>query len=291
MSYADDVIPWGPVPGPVTGKRPRRWWLLLTWLAVIAIAAAGVTVATVRVQHFLYGSVPLAYMGPGFGTGGFGATGSGSPWDTPVVSPDGRMLYVPSGTKTITPVDTATRTAGPRIRLSGPGTVATMAVTPDSRTLFAAMLIESSTVPGRPLARVDLRTGRETGQVNVPGGAWDFVVSRDGKTLYVVSEHYAIVDKNNNGTGEVHSALYAVSAATGRIERQVPALPTLLDGTLDMVLSPDGGTLYLTTADNSGENYTVTSVSLRTGETPASMSASMAARWRLPSRRTAARST
>jgi DNA-binding beta-propeller fold protein YncE len=253
------------MPGPVTGKRPRRWWLLLAGLAVIATAATGVTVVIVRVQHFLYGGVPLAYMGPGFGTGGWGATGSGSPWDTPVVSPDGRMLYVPSGTKTITPVDTVTRKAGPRIRLRGPGTVARMAVTPDSRTLFAAMLVESSTAPGLPLARVDLRTGRETGQIEVPGGAEDFVLSRDGKTLCVASEYRFIVDKNNNVTGEVHAALYAVSAATGRIERQLPVLPTLLDDAVDMVLSLDGGTLYLATAANSGQNA-VTSVSLRTGE-------------------------
>jgi Tol biopolymer transport system component len=233
-------------------------------VAVLA-ATLAVTEVTVQVQHFLYGSVPLAYMGPGFGTGGWGSTGAGSPWDTPVVSPDGRTLYVPSGTNSITPVATATRKAAPRIRISGPGTVATMAVTPDSRTLFAAMLVESSTEPGRPLARVDLRTGRETGQIDVPGGADNFVLSRDGKTLYVVSTFHFIVDKNNNGTGAVHSALYAVNAATGRIERQVPVLPTQLDGASAMVLSPDGGTLYLAILPNSGQN-TVTSVSLRTGD-------------------------
>ena len=265
MSHADDLIPWGPMPGPVTGKRARRWWLLLAGLAAAATVVTGVTTVTVQVRHFLYGSVPLAYMSPGFGTGGWGSTGEGSPWDTPVVSPDGQMLYVPSGTKSITPVATATRKAGPRIRLSGPGTVATMAVTPDSRTLFAAMLVESSTAPGLPLARVDLRTGRETGQIDVPGGADNFVLSRDGKTLYVLSEPRYLVDKNNNGTGEVHSALYAVNAATGRIERQVPALPTVLDSTLTMLLSPDGGTLYLATVADSGQ-YTVTSVSLRTGD-------------------------
>ena len=175
------------------------------------------------------------------------------------------MLYVPSGTKSITPVVTATRKAGPRIRLSGPGTVATMAVTPDSRTLFAAMLVESSTAPGLPLARVDLRTGRETGHVDVPGGADDFVLSRDGKTLYVVSTFRFIVDANNNGTGDVHSALYAVNAATGRIERRVPVPRALLDGEVGMVLSPDGGTLYLAIVTDSGRNM-VTPVSLRTGQ-------------------------
>lgn len=262
VADADDLIPWGPMPGPVTGKRTRRWWLLLAVLAVAALSVTGVTEVTVQVRHFLWGGVPLAGMSPGFGTSG---ALSGSPFDTPVVSPDGRTLYVPSGTNSITPVATATRKAAPRIRLSGPGSVAAMAITPDSRTLFAAMIVDSSTEPGLPLARVDLRTGRETGQVHVPGGAGDFVLSRDGKTLYVVSAFRFIVDRNSNVTSEVHSALYAVSAVTGRIERQLPVPAGALDDEANMVISPDGGTLYLANVPDSGR-YTVTSVSLRTGE-------------------------
>jgi DNA-binding beta-propeller fold protein YncE len=264
VSHADDVIPWGPMPSPVAGERTRRWWLLLAWLAVAALA---VTAVTVQVQHFLWGGVPLTDVSPGFGTSGaFGSGGFGSPFDTPVVSPDGRTLYVPSGTNSITPVATATGKAAPRIRISGPGSVAAIAVTPDSRTLFAAMVdVSTSTEPGLPLARVDLRTGRETGQVDVPGGARDFVLSRDGKTLYVVSAFRFIVDRNNNVTSEVHSALYAVNAVTGRMERQLPVPPGLLDDEVTMILSPDGGTLYLANVPNSGQ-YTVTSVSLRTGE-------------------------
>jgi DNA-binding beta-propeller fold protein YncE len=257
MSHAEDVGPWDLLPSSVSGKRTRHWWLLFAWLTVAALAA---TEITVQVQHFLWGSVPLADVSPGFGTGGFG-----SPFDTPVVSPNGRTLYVPSGTNSITPVATATRKAAPRIRISGPGSVAAIAITPDSRTLFAAMFVDTSTEPGLPLARVDLRTGRETGQVDVPGGAGDFVMSRDGKTLYVVSTFRFIVDRNNNVTSEVHSALYAVNAVTGRIERQLPVVPGLLDDQVTMVLSPDGDTLYLANAPNSGQN-TVTSLSLRTGQ-------------------------
>jgi DNA-binding beta-propeller fold protein YncE len=254
MSHAEDVSPWDLLPSSVPGKRTRHWWLLFAWLAVAALAA---TEITVQVQHFLWGSVPLTDVSPGFGTGAVS--------DMPVVSPDGRTLYVPSGTRSITPVATATRKAAPRIRISGPGSISAMAITPDSRTLFAAMVIDSSTRPGLPLARVDLRTGRETGQVDIPGGAGNFVMSRDGKTLYVASEFRFIVDRNNNVTGEVHSALYAVNAVTGRIERQLPVPAGVLDDELTMVLSPDGGTLYLANVPNSGR-YTVTSVSLRTGQ-------------------------
>lgn len=269
MSHADDVNPGDLLHGPMTGertrrtRRTRRWWLLLAWLAVTALA---VTEVTVQVQHFLWGS-PLAYVSPGFGTSGaFGSGGFGSPFDTPVVSPDGRTLYVPSGTNSITPVDTATRKTVPRIRISGRGSVAAMAITPDSLTLFAAMIdVNATTEPGLPLARIDLRTGREMGQVEVPGGAGNFVMSRDGKTLYIVSTFRYIVDRNNNPTGQVDSALYAVNAATRRTERQLPVPPNLLDDEAAMVLSPDGGTLYLADEPDSGQN-TVASVSLRTGE-------------------------
>jgi len=267
VPHAEDVNPEDLLPGPMTAertRRPRPWWrLTLAALAGLAVIAA---TAVVQVRDFLWGSVPLADVSPGFGTSGaFGSGGFGSPFDTPVVSPDGRTLYVPSGTNSITPVATATRKAGPRIRISGRGSVAAIAITPDSRTLFAAMVdVNTSTAPGLPLARIDLRTGRETGQVDVPGGAGDLVMSRDGKTLYVVSTFRFIVDRNNNVTGEVHAALYAVDAATGRTERRIPAPPGQLDGEAAMVLAPDGSTLYLTEIPDSGDNR-VTSLSLRTG--------------------------
>jgi sugar lactone lactonase YvrE len=264
VSHADDVIPWGSMPSPVTGKRTGRRWLLLALLGVAVLAVTAVTEATVTVRHFLWGGVPLAYVSQGFGTSGaVGLGGFGSPFDTPVVSPDGRTLYVPSGTNSITPVDTDTRKAAPLIRLSGLGSVAAIAITPDSRTLFAAMIVDSSTEPGSPLARVDLRTGRETGQVEVPGGAGNFVMSRDGKTLYVASTFHFIMDRNNNVTRAVHSELYAVNAVTGRIERRLPVPAGVLDDALTMILSPDGGTLYLANVPNSGQ-YTVTTVSLGT---------------------------
>jgi hypothetical protein len=128
-------------------RRPRRWRLLLAWLAVAALAT---TEVTVQVRHFLWGGVPVTDVSPGFGTSGaFGSGGFGSPFDTPVVSPDGRTLYVPSGTNSITPVSTASGKAAPRIRISGRGSVAATAITPDGQTLFAAM--------------TDVNTAREPG--------------------------------------------------------------------------------------------------------------------------------
>ena len=114
-----------------------------------------------------------------------------------------------------------------------------MAITPDGRTLFT-IVINDKTGTALPLARVDLRTGREAGQVRVPGGVADFVMTRDGKTLYVLG-------------GDVLSgnrALYAVNAVTGRIERWIPAPDALLENSGTMALSPDGRTLYVTTMND-----------------------------------------
>ena len=104
------MIPWDPLPGLVAGKRTQRRWLLLALLGVAVLAVAAVTVVTVQVRHFLLGSVPLTDVSPGFGTGAVSGT--------PVVSPDGRMLYVPSGTKSTTPVVTAT---GKAMAVNEPG--------------------------------------------------------------------------------------------------------------------------------------------------------------------------
>ena len=145
MSHADNVNPGELLPSPVTGEWTRRWWLLLSWLAVVALAVAEVTV---QVQHFLWGGVPLAGVSPGFGTSGaFGSGGFGSPFDTPVVSPDGRTLYVPSGTNSITPVDTATRKA-------------------DSQTLYVAV-----------------RSGLETFHVGLPSAQRQLLLSNCGQGI------------------------------------------------------------------------------------------------------------
>jgi len=93
----------------------------------------------------------------------------------------------------------------------------------------------------------------------VHGGVADFVMTRDGKTLYVQS-------------GD--NVLYAVNAATGRVERSIPAPVALLENSGTMALSPDGGTLYLTTMnDDDGPgpggapamDGAITPVDLRTG--------------------------
>lgn len=220
-------------------SRVRLWWTLacVAYLAVVGAVLA--VVLPVDAHRFLYGDATVLPVGV-------------SPAEL-VVSPDGRTVYLANSNDSITPVSAATGKAGRTIAIRGgsPGCdmCSELAITPDGRTLFATVTTYESD-NSLPLARVDLRTGKETGQVRVPGGVSGFVMSADGRTLYVVSGH---------------GALFAVDAATGRQERRIP-VPEALSG-FTMVLSPDGRTLYAATTggDDPSSGGTVTSVNLRTG--------------------------
>lgn len=232
--------------GPAAGHRGRRAgrWL---WLAVACFAVGGcmlTAIAATDVHRFLYGDTPVLKVGV-------------SP-SALVVSPDGRTVYLANSNDSITPVSAATGKAGRPIAISGGspggGVTDSMAITPDGRTLFTTV-VPTAGATSLPLARVDLRTGREVGQVRVPGGADWFVMTRDGKTLYVIS-------------GD--STLWVVNAVTGRIETLVPVPDVLLEYSQTMVLSPDGTTLYIATKTDDGPGglgEAVIQVDVRTGWT------------------------
>ncbi len=215
----------------------------MAWLAAIATV---LTVLTLDVYRFLYGNVTVLRVG-------VSPTGL-------VVSPDGRTIYLANSADSITPVSAATGKAGKAIAISGGapggfigGPVGGLAVTPEGRTLFTTVYDEESGA-SLPLARVDLRTGKETGQIQVPGDVvFAFVMSRNGKTLYVVS-------------GD--SQLYAVNAVTDRPERHIPASQNALEDAEAVVLSPDGRTLYTAVPgsdDGSGRGAALVPVNLQTG--------------------------
>jgi DNA-binding beta-propeller fold protein YncE len=193
-----------------------------------------------EVYRFLYGNVTVLRVGV-------------SP-NRLVVSPDSRIIYLANANASITPVSAATGRAGKPIAIRGgvPQTYGFggLAVTPDGRTLFTVVLNEDSQ-SYLPLARVDLRSGKETGQVGLPGGVANFVLSRDGRTLYAVT--------GNN-------AFYAVNEATGRPERRIPVSASLTMSASAMVLSPDGRTLYMAVSgDDTSGTGTVVPVNLETG--------------------------
>lgn len=227
------------------GRRAGRWlWIAIAWSAVASCLLSAVAVIDTR--RFLYGDTPVLRVGH-------------SP-SAVVVSPDGRTVYLANSDDSITPVSAATGKPGWPIAISGgsPGGFANsggMAITPDGRTLFT--LVENDKSESAAiLARVDLRTGRETGQVRAPGGVADFVMTKDGTTLYVLSGR---------------RVLYAVNAATGRIERRISAPDAVLENAETMLLARDASTLYVTTSDDEGvgaaETMTgaVTPLDLRTG--------------------------
>lgn len=228
-----------PRDGLRAGRRP---WLAVARLAVVACLLAA---TALDVKAFLYGDTPVMKVGV-------------SP-SAVAVSPDGRTVYLANSDDSITQVSAATGRAGRRIAIShgSPGRDAgtdSLAVTPDGRTLFTTVT-DNVTQASLALARVDLRTGREAARVQVPGGVDQFVMTRDGRTLYVLS-------------GD--SALYPVDVATGRVAAALAAPDYVLESAVTMVLSPDGGTLWIATNEDGPDasdvlSGAVTPVSTRTG--------------------------
>jgi DNA-binding beta-propeller fold protein YncE len=205
------------------GRRPgRRPWRTVARLAVVACVLA---VTVIDFKYFLYGDPRVLKVGV-------------SPTAV-VVSPDGRTIYLANSDDSISQVSAVTGKAGRPIAISGgsPGLDAgpgSMAITPDGRTLFTTVT-DPATEASLALARVDLRTGREVGRVQVPGGVDQFVMTKDGSTLYVI-------------TGD--GLLYAVDAATGLAVRLIPAPDVVLENAETMVLSPDGITLWIATNED-----------------------------------------
>ena len=206
------------------------------WLTAVRLAIGGCLLAAtvIGVKGFLYGDTPVLRVGV-------------SP-SAVAVSPDGRTIYLANADDSITPVSAATGKAGTPIAITGgsPGMDAgtdSLAITPDGQTLFTTVT-DTATQASLALARVDLRTGRETGQVRVPGGVDQFVMTRDGRTLYVLS-------------GD--SVLYTVIAATGFVESYIPAPDYILESAVTMVLSPDGTTLYIATNEDGPDGSDVLS--------------------------------
>jgi DNA-binding beta-propeller fold protein YncE len=223
---------------PESGRRVRRgraWYWLVPTCTVIAVA---ITISVVKIHAFLYGDTPILRVGV-------------SPYAL-VVSPDGRIIYLADSTDTITPVSAVTGKSGRSISIhrGSLGPNPNLAITPDGRNLFAATYDAS----GSPLALacIDLQKGQETAQLQPSGGVVRFVMSKNGKILYVLNEHSAII---------------AVNVINCRVEQQVRVSQGLLDNVTAMLLSPNGETLYVAAYSNNGSNYTgtVTPINLRTG--------------------------
>jgi DNA-binding beta-propeller fold protein YncE len=159
-------------------------------------------------------------------------------WITPTMTPDGRTVYVPyTRVGWVIPISTATNTRGRPIQVPGAWT---MMFTRDGRTAF---VIGKRKGVGETLTPISTAT-------NTPGRAiiteqyhGQLILAPDGKTVYAVDIH---------GT-----SVTPISTHTGRAGK-----PILLHGNYgasDMVITPDGRTLYVSGQD------AVTPVSLASG--------------------------
>ena len=98
-----------------------------------------------------------------------------------------RTVYVSSGRgSTVTPIATATNTAGEPIEVGGePGSgrgPGSIAVTPDGKTAYVVIV-------GHPGAVVPIATATNTPgpPIQVGSGPWAFAITPDGKTAYVIN--------------------------------------------------------------------------------------------------------
>lgn len=185
------LAPWPQSSAPDHSGRNRRW---LVAGAAGAAAATVSLVAALIVPHALHQQVSLAavprHMAYVVQAGEVRpvniATGVplrpiklGVPGESAgaVITPDGRSIYVANVRGYVVPVDTVTRKAGRPIWIGG--VPKGMLMNPDGRTGY---VIE----PPYGVAVVDLALNRPAGFVKIKG-AWNFALTPNGKTLYVVS--------------------------------------------------------------------------------------------------------
>jgi DNA-binding beta-propeller fold protein YncE len=205
-------------------RSRRRLWRLLACLACAAVALA---VLAIDADRFLYGAAPVLRLG-------------GSPAAL-AVSPDGRMIYLADSPASIIPVSAATGKPGKPIPVSG-GTTSDLVsskltITPDGRTLFAMLIGDGG--GGLPqLARVDLRTGKETGQAP----PLYLAMAPNGATLWVAS----IVGDRGSTADDTVTPVSVANDRPGTSFRTSGWLNAEDDGPSGMTMSPGGRTLYVT---------------------------------------------
>ena len=165
-----------------------------------------------------------------------GMTGS---FGTPLaVAPD-HVIYAAT-TRGVTPIYTATHTAGRPIRVTShdyiPGAIV---VTPDGRTAYV-MEVGVGVIP------VSLASGHRGKLIRI--AATQLVVTRDGGTLYVLGNSHDVVP---------------IRTATNT---ELPSIPvsTSRDEWSDMVVSPVGATLYVLSGSPTRDGGQLTPISTAT---------------------------
>jgi DNA-binding beta-propeller fold protein YncE len=141
------------------------------------------------------------------------------------MTPDGRAVYIACLHQgTVTPISTATNTAGKAIRLKDP---LGMEFTPSGRTGFVIGL--GTVTP------VSIATNTPGRTFNIGRHTSAQTFAPDGRTVYAI---------NDAGT-----PLTPYSARTGRAGRSIPV--PAMRGTGYLVITPDGRTIYVTSIGSS----------------------------------------
>jgi YVTN family beta-propeller protein len=153
------------------------------------------------------------------------------------VAPDGRTLYVFNvNAGTVTPVRTATGTALQPIRVPGAGSGGTggsIAVTPDSKTVYVIGSVRSNSGTLTPI-----QGDHSLKPIVVPGTPVGLAIGPDGKMAYVVSTRLF-----GAGSGNGRFTITPIDLADGA---RLPSLTVLgsSSGSVRIVLAPGGKTAY-----------------------------------------------
>jgi YVTN family beta-propeller protein len=152
-----------------------------------------------------------------------------------------RTAYVPNhGDKTVTPINTATNTAGAAIAVGlSPFAVA---ITPDGRTAYVA------NQGGKTVTRIDTRTNKAVAAIAVGNTPSGVAITPDGGTAYVANQGDGTVTPINTATNTPGTTIASGSGSAS--------------GPFAVAITPDGRTAYVT---NSGDG-TVTPINTATNK-------------------------
>ena len=231
-------------------------------LALPAAAAAGLALAGAA-------AAPAAARAPRPPYGYVTNSGSGNvtPFDTalktpgkpiPVTGSPGAMVFSPNfqflyvaSSAGVTPVGTDWDAAGKLIAI--PAGVAAMVITPNGKTLYVTTRLTSAKVSTViPISTVTRKAGKPI--TFAPGAGQNpspLVITPDGKTVYVASALGTVTP---------------ISTATGKAGKVIPFGFKDPAGTARLAITPDGKTLYAFISDPGKTVTTVTPISTATNK-------------------------
>jgi YVTN family beta-propeller protein len=153
------------------------------------------------------------------------------------ITPDGKTAYVANTAfNTVTPINTATNTAGKPIRVgSAP---AWIAITPDGKTAYVANETHNEWTPGT-VTPINTATNKAGKPIPVGDRVPDEIaITPDGKTAYVLGV--------TSSSRHVKNEVTPISTATNTPGKPIQ-LTTGLGGYGFIAVTPDGTTAYVTT--------------------------------------------